>query len=364
MQLVQENQSKSIPTLAIGSGKGGVGKSTFTVLLAHILKQLSFKVGIVDADLYGPSLSLMLPPESVLTVDDAGTIFPAISQDIKIVSASHFAQGQRATIVRAPIANAMIQTFATQVNWGDTDIVLIDLPPGTGDIQLTLLQTIPLNGALAVTTPSKVALIDVKKSIEMFRQMNVPIWGLVENMSFFQDALTGEKSFPFGMGGGKALAEEMGVPFLQNIPLDEMVSQSLDQGISPFSLRKETYVERIMVEIAIEISEQMCDDGDCSNRLEKVEQIDNKNFEVTRGGRRYRLNFAKVQQVCPCARCSKGREEKSEADDNAVIKDVTATSIEIVGRYALRFMFTSGCSRGIYSWCHLENFGVVLSLSS
>lgn len=215
--------------IAVAAGKGGVGKSTVTVNLALALNQAGFKVGILDADLYGPSLRRMLPEDN-LPMQKGPTLIPAICRGIRVMSMAFFRQDNLATAVRAPIANSLIGQFLDQVEWGPLDYLLIDFPPGTGDIQLTLSQKAKLTGALMVTTPQQVAVMDVRKAMHLFAQVQVPIIGIIENMSYFVHA--GETIRIFGEGGGRALADETGVPFLGQIPVDPLVSLSGDRGSS------------------------------------------------------------------------------------------------------------------------------------
>lgn len=215
--------------IAIAAGKGGVGKSTVTVNLAQALSQAGYRVGILDADLYGPSLRRMLP-EDQLPSQKGPTLMPAVCRDIKVMSMAFFRQENLATAVRAPIANSLIGQFLDQVEWGPLDYLLIDFPPGTGDIQLTLSQKAKLTGALMVTTPQQVAIMDVRKAMHLFSQVQVPIIGIVENMSYFLHE--GKTLRLFGEGGGRLLAEETKVPLLGQIPVDPLVSISGDQGHS------------------------------------------------------------------------------------------------------------------------------------
>ena len=346
MHVFNKKKERVIKTIALGSGKGGVGKSSLTVLLAHVLRRFSLKVGIIDADLYGPSLSLMLPPEIPLKVSEAGRIIPALSQGIKVVSLSHFTQGREAMMVRAPIANATIKKFVEDVDWGDVEVVLIDLPPGTGDIQLTLMQMVSLTGAVVITTPSKASIIDVKKSIEMFQRMNVPILGLIENMSYFEDRLTHLRQYPFGQGRGKKLAEEFAVNFLGMVPLDEEICDSLDEGSSIFENRNPGAISEILEEIGIEIRSKICDDRGVISKIEKIFHND-EFLELSCGGNSYRYKFSEIQKRCPCARC-KG--------EGVVDEKVVAIEIRKMGNYAISVHFSSGCSQGIYTWQHLENY--------
>ena len=350
MELLGQAKQKQIITIAIGSGKGGVGKSSFTVNLAHILKRLSLKIGIIDADLYGPSLSIMLPVEKPLQVSDSGVIQPAVSHGIKVVSLSHFPQGKEATIVRAPIANATIKKFTREVDWAGVDVVLIDLPPGTGDIQLTLMQTISLNHGIVVTTPSKVSLVDVKKSIEMYKRMNVPLLGLVENMSYLEDSLTKERIHPFGQGGGRRLANECQIPFLGCIPLDEEVSHCLDSGKSIFENKRVSPAMQSLEEIAIEIRSKICDTSDSKKSFEAVGKVSDHFFEVSKDKTIYRFRFSDVQRNCPCARCVDEITGHRIVEEESINENVSVQGIRSIGNYALKFSFNRGCSQGIYTW--------------
>ncbi|NNM43791.1 MAG: Mrp/NBP35 family ATP-binding protein [Chlamydiae bacterium] len=222
--------------IAVVAGKGGVGKSAVTVNLALALQKKGYFVGILDADLYGPSLQKMLPMEEAPQEyeKETNTLLPAVGKGIKMISMAYFRGENEASMVRAPIANALITQFLHNVHWGDLDYLLLDFPPGTGDIQLTILQEAVLSGAIIVTTPQEVALLDVHKATQMLEKMHVPILGVVENMSYFSDPKTGEKHFVFGKGGGRRFAEGRGLPFLGEIPIDPHLSLCLDEGKSIF----------------------------------------------------------------------------------------------------------------------------------
>lgn len=217
--------------IAIAAGKGGVGKSSVTVNLALALKNRGYSVGVMDTDIYGPSIRRMLP-EDRMPQQRGDTIIPALSFGIRMISMAYFRKEEEASVVRAPIANNVVSQFIRQVEWGDLDYLLIDFPPGTGDIQLTLAQQAKLTGAVMVTTPQEVALMDVRKAMHMFDQVNVPIAGVIENMSYFDHA--GERLHIFGRGGGERLAREVGVPVLGSIPIDPEVCRSGDHGLSLF----------------------------------------------------------------------------------------------------------------------------------
>ncbi len=221
--------------IAIAAGKGGVGKSTVTVNLALALRSMGYQVGVLDTDIYGPSVRQMLP-EDRLPTQKGEIIQPAICAGIKMLSMAYFRRAEEATIVRAPIANGLISQFIKNIDWGTLDFLLFDFPPGTGDIQLTLCQQAKLTGALMVTTPQEVALLDVRKAMKMFDQVHVPILGVIENMSGFIPPGCSEPIYPFGKGGGEKLASSNGVPFLGSIPLDELLCRCGDEGKSIFSL--------------------------------------------------------------------------------------------------------------------------------
>ncbi len=219
--------------VAVAAGKGGVGKSSVAVNLALALKKLGYQVGIMDTDIYGPSVRRMLP-EDLLPAQQGQIFTPAVCRGIKMLSMAYFRRENEAAAVRAPIANGLIQQFIHNVEWGALDYLLIDFPPGTGDVQLTLSQQAHLTGAVMVTTPQEVALMDVRKAMHLFEQVHVPIIGIIENMSGFYYGKTQEMLYIFGKGGGVRLAKESGVPFLGDIPLDPAICLCGDTGDSLF----------------------------------------------------------------------------------------------------------------------------------
>lgn len=221
--------------VAVGSGKGGVGKTTVAVNLAISLAKLGHRVGLLDADVYGPNVPLMLGVRA--TPHAIGQrIQPLDAYGLRIMSMGFLNPGDKPLVWRGPMLNSVIQQFLRNVDWGNLDYLVIDLPPGTGDVQLTLIQTTPLTGAIVVTTPSDVALEDARKAVHMFEQVREQVLGIVENMSYLEHG--GEKIYVFGRGGGARTAELMKVPLLAEIPLDAKTREGGDSG-RPIAAAKE-----------------------------------------------------------------------------------------------------------------------------
>jgi ATP-binding protein involved in chromosome partitioning len=223
--------------IAISSGKGGVGKTTVAVNLAIALARKNFKVGLLDADVFGPSVPMMFDAEKykpeIKKVNDADLIVPLFKHGVKVLSTGFFVDPKDAVIWRGPMASNFLKQLMAQGDWGSLDFLIVDLPPGTSDIHLTLVQEVSVTGAIVITTPQEVALADAVKGISMFRsdKINVPVLGLVENMSWFTPAeLPDNKYYIFGKEGGRKLAEKMGVPLLGQIPLVQSICESSDKG--------------------------------------------------------------------------------------------------------------------------------------
>ncbi|HEY1945785.1 MAG TPA: Mrp/NBP35 family ATP-binding protein [Bryobacteraceae bacterium] len=213
--------------IAVGSGKGGVGKSTIAVNLAITLAKLGYATGLMDADVYGPNVPLMMGIQQ--TPHAVGQrIQPLEAYGVRLMSMAFLNPGDKPLVWRGPMLNSVIQQFLRNVDWGQLDYLIIDLPPGTGDVQLTLIQTTPLTGAVIVTTPSDVSLEDARKAVNMFEQVREPVLGIVENMSYLEH--NGEKLYIFGKGGGARTAEKMRVPLLGEIPLDPKTREGGDSG--------------------------------------------------------------------------------------------------------------------------------------
>jgi len=239
----KENKIKGNPIpgveniIAVSSGKGGVGKSTIAANLAVGLSDLGYKVGVIDADIYGPSMPIMFGLEgetpTTVNVDGKSKIKPLENYGVKLLSIGFFAQSQQAVVWRGPMASKALNQLLWDTHWGELDYLVVDLPPGTGDIHLSLVQSIPLTGAVVVSTPQHIALADAQKGVNMFHMdsIDVPVLGMIENMSYFTpEELPDNKYYIFGEGGAKALAEQMGIDLLAEIPIVQSIREAADAG--------------------------------------------------------------------------------------------------------------------------------------
>jgi ATP-binding protein involved in chromosome partitioning len=218
--------------IAVAAGKGGVGKSTVAVNLALALQRHGAKVGLLDADVFGPSIPTMLgPPEVAPSASKDSKIIPAVHQGLKVISVGFFVDKDEAVVWRGPMVHRLLQQFLGDVEWGELDYLVCDLPPGTGDVQLSLSQLIPIAGAVMVTTPQEVSIIDVVKGIAMFEKVEIPILGIVENMSYYKCPACGHHDEIFSHGGGKRLAQEVGAQFFGEIPIDTRIRFGGDAGV-------------------------------------------------------------------------------------------------------------------------------------
>jgi ATP-binding protein involved in chromosome partitioning len=244
--------------VAVSSGKGGVGKSTVAVNLAVSLARDGARVGLLDADVYGPNVPLMLGVGHVQPRINANKLVPLEAHGVRLMSMAVLKPGDEPMIVRGPILHGLVRQFLQDVEWGELDYLIVDMPPGTGDVQLSLAQLVPVQGAVLVTTPQEVALADVRRALRMFETVNVPVLGVVENMSYFIAPDTGTRYNIFGEGGGRRLSEEYGVPYLGEVPLGIRVREGGDTGVpivvgDPDSPQAEAF-RRVAEEVARQIS--------------------------------------------------------------------------------------------------------------
>ncbi|MBT3611460.1 MAG: Mrp/NBP35 family ATP-binding protein [Flavobacteriales bacterium] len=265
----KENKIKGNPIpgvkniIAVSSGKGGVGKSTIAANLAVGLSDLGYKVGVIDADIYGPSMPIMFGLEgetpTTVNVDGKSKIKPLESYGVKLLSIGFFAQSQQAVVWRGPMASKALNQLLWDTHWGELDYLVVDLPPGTGDIHLSLVQSIPLTGAVVVSTPQNIALADAKKGVNMFRMdsIDVPVLGLVENMAYFTPyELPDNKYYIFGKEGAKGLAEQMDIDLLAEIPIVQSIREAADagrpailQGATPIAIELLNMAKSVMASI-------------------------------------------------------------------------------------------------------------------
>lgn len=240
--------------VAVGSGKGGVGKTTVAVNLAIALTKHGQRVGLIDADIYGPNIPLMMGNDSQPGVGENNMIEPILAHGIKTISIGNISPGDKPLVMRGPMLHQIVRQFLQQVNWGELDYLIVDLPPGTGDVVLSLVQTVPLTGAVVVSTPSDVALQDARKALEMFAQVNVEVLGLVENMSHFTCPHCNHEIDIFSKGGAEETAKKFGVPFLGSVELVPAIREGGDHGKpiallghrDPHSIRFFNIAEKLM----------------------------------------------------------------------------------------------------------------------
>jgi ATP-binding protein involved in chromosome partitioning len=254
-----EIKGKAIPgiknIIAVASGKGGVGKSTVTANLAVTLAKMGFSVGVLDADIYGPSMPIMFDVENEkpisVMVDGKSKMKPVESYEVKILSIGFFTAPSQAVIWRGPMASKALNQMIFDADWGELDFMLIDLPPGTGDIHLSIMQSLPITGAVVVSTPQAVALADAKKGVSMFmsESINVPVLGIIENMAYFTpEELPSNKYYIFGKEGAKNLAEDLNVPFLGEVPIVQSIREAGDYG-RPAAMQTGSVIETVFEEI-------------------------------------------------------------------------------------------------------------------
>jgi ATP-binding protein involved in chromosome partitioning len=275
-----EIKGKAIPgiknIIAVASGKGGVGKSTVTANLAVTLAKMGFSVGVLDADIYGPSMPIMFDVENEkpisITVDGKSKMKPIESFEVKILSIGFFTAPSQAVIWRGPMAAKALNQMIFDADWGELDFMLIDLPPGTGDIHLSIMQSLPITGAVVVSTPQAVALADAKKGVSMFMQdnINVPVLGIIENMAYFTpEELPDNKYYIFGQEGAKNLAEDLNVPFLGEVPIVQSIREAGDYG-RPAALQTASVIETIFEEITRNVVQETVNRNDSLPATEAI----------------------------------------------------------------------------------------------
>src|SRR6266851_6862205 len=243
--------------IAVSSGKGGVGKSTVAVNLAVSLALDGARVGVMDADVYGPNVPIMLGASGARPEIDVNKLIPIEAYGVKLMSMALLQPGDKPMIVRGPILHGLVKQFLSDVKWGELDYLIVDMPPGTGDVQLSLAQLVPVQGAVLVTTPQDVAVADVRRALRMFETVAIPVLGVVENMSYFIAPDTGNRYDIFGEGGGEKLAQQYGVPFLGSIPMGIEVREGGDKGVPVVVGHPESPQAQAFRKVAEEVARQV-----------------------------------------------------------------------------------------------------------
>ena len=366
--------------IAISSGKGGVGKSTVTTNIAVAMAQAGLNVGIVDADIYGPSIPGMLgiATDSKPQMAPNGMVIPSQAHGVKVMSMAMLSDDDAPAVLRGPMVTKYLQMFVKQVDWGQLDILLLDLPPGTGDIQLTLAQAFPLSGAVVVSTPQDVSLKIARRGLRMMEQVKVPILGVVENMSGFTCPSCQTVTHIFHDGGGEAIARELGVDFLGKVPLDPAVVDAGDDGrplvlSAPDSPAAEAY-RRIADTltgaagarggIATPFAWTLGDDSGKPAAAavpdaapEVLASLDHDATGLLLGwgdGRSQRLGLRDLRIACRCAKCRDEVTGKPLLDPATIPPDIAVTRIWSVGNYAFAAAFSDGHDTGIYTFKQLH----------
>ena len=339
--------------VAIASGKGGVGKSTVSANLALALASGGAKVGLMDADVYGPSIPTILGITDEPRQTAEGRIEAAEKYGIKVISMGFFVPKGQAVIWRGPMLHKMIQDFLGVVDWGELDTLLVDLPPGTGDIQLSLCQTIPITGAVIVSTPQDVSWNVAQKAIVMFDKLNVPILGIIENMSTYVCAHCGHEEDVFGSGGARRAAASLGIPFLGHVPLIKSIRQSADLGdpvmrSEPKSPGAEAF-RKITENLITQIKNPSR--GLAKKTPVKIGPPGGPEIVIEwEGGEKSVFEPKRLRAACPCASCTDEFTGRRTLDPESLPVNIRALALAPVGRYALQILWSDGHGTGLYGY--------------
>ena len=374
--------------VAIGSAKGGVGKSTVSVNLALAFQQLGARIGLVDADILGPSIPGMLglPTGQPPAMTPDGKIIPADRYGLKTISMGMLTGDDNPAVLRGPMVGKYLNMFIGGVQWDQLDTLILDLPPGTGDTQLTLAQTLPLSGAVIVTTPQDVSLKIARRGLRMFEKVRVPILGIIENMSTFTCPHCGKSTDIFRRGGGERMSRQLEVPFLGAIPLDPDVVTGGDEGRPIVIDKPKSVTAQAYVAIAAALAEQLegatvtvlkpfvwtwdsnegapawIDDavrpGGVRNTPIGLGRRDGRTLSVLwEDGQRHDFDVRDLRLLCLCALCIEEMSGRKLLDPKSVRSDVSPRVITSIGNYAIGIHWNDGHSSGIYSFDHLRKSG-------
>ena len=354
-------QAQGVPgirhMIAVASGKGGVGKSTTAVNLALGFQAIGLRAGILDADIYGPSQPRLLGLSGRPDVGPGNKLQPAVGYGLKTMSMGFMVDEATPVIWRGPMVVQALTQMLREVAWGDLDVLVIDMPPGTGDVQLTMAQQVPLSGAIIVSTPQDLALIDARKGLNMFRKTDIPVIGIIENMSYFVCSKCGERHEIFGHGGARNEAEKLGVPFLGGVPLDLAIRERSDAGKPITATMPESVHAQIYRDIAAKAWTEI---GTAQGqrqvppRLEptadratlRVRFEDGSTYDLTAEMLRVMSPSAEVQGHSPEQRVTVAKKR------NVKIRD-----LQPIGNYAVKIVFDDGHDTGLFTWSYLQLLG-------
>ncbi len=347
--------------IPVASGKGGVGKSTVSANLAVTLAKLGFRVGLMDADVYGPSIPTLMGVHEPPKQQGEGKIAPHSRFGVKMISIGFFLPKGEAVIWRGPMLHKTVDQFLGSVDWGELDYLIVDLPPGTGDIQLSLCQKIPLSGAVIVSTPQDLAFEVAEKAISMFQKLNTPILGLIENMSGFVCKKCGSHEDVFGEGGAKRHAESRGIPFLGSIPLATELRIASDQGTPLVDQAPDSPGGKAFFDIAKNLLAELTERSegkysDTKQYPKEVRQVEKDSIEIAwKDGHESRYKAFALRLACPCAMCVDENTGKRLIREQSVRSDVYLLSMDRVGRYGIAFRWSDRHSTGIYTFEYLKS---------
>src|SRR5262245_32194758 len=340
--------------IAVASGKGGVGKSTTAVNLALGLQAIGLKTGILDADIYGPSQPRLLGLAGRPQVAHGNTLRPMQAFGLEAMSMGFLVEEGTPIIWRGPMVVSALTQMLRDVAWGELDALVIDMPPGTGDVQLTMAQQVPLSGAIIVSTPQDLALIDARKGLNMFRRVDVPVLGIIENMSYFLCPKCGERSDIFGHGGAKVEAEKLGIPFLGGVPLHMDIRATSDAGQPIVASSPDSPHARIYRDIATRAWSELQDSS--AARLEPPK------LEIGAGGAELGVAFGGAKPFTLSAEMLRVMSPSAEVQGHSPSQRVTVgkkrnvriKELKPVGNYAVRIVFDDGHDTGLYAWSYLQ----------
>lgn len=343
--------------IAVASGKGGVGKSTVAANLAVALQRSGATVGLCDADVYGPSQGTMFGVDERPEADEKRRLIPVEAHGVKLMSMGLLTNKETPVIWRGPMATKLIQQFMGGVAWGELDYLIIDLPPGTGDVQLTLTQSVPLTGAIIVTTPQDVARTIAEKGLRMFEPVQVPVLGVIENMSYFECPHCNERTHIFSQGGGRQISTELALPFLGEIPIEPEVVTSGDEG-EPIVIRNpDSAVSRAYLEIAKRLSAAVSVvkyESGSSMKPREISEGESKLRIVWEDDHDSRYSFEFLRNNCPCAVCVDEWTGKRKHLALLLPPAFRALDVKSVGNYAIKISWSDGHDTGIYSFSSLR----------